>query len=154
MGNLLSDLSCCIFSQKCHKTASSETDTASDNGNSDNSDQVQLNCEGDSDFSECEIEYLECIDDLFNHEESHENEHNLASQNAFDTVILEFTDTNNEKPILLFKQNVLSNYGKFNDWFVQQESIIDDIGLNSFPEEETKFSQKHRNEFLSSFTNI
>jgi len=44
-----------------------------------------------------------------------------------------------------------ADFKLFSDWFDEQSSIIEDIGLNCFPEGEVKFTHKHRNDFFIKF---
>jgi hypothetical protein len=114
------------------------------------------NVDDDSDFSDSEIEKLEFLDTVIDQDTGQQvfSKEPLPSRSAFDNVILEILDTPVEDEILKFKSNVFfSDFKLFSDWFDEHSSIIEDIGLNCFPEGEAKFTQKHRNAFLLNLIN-
>ncbi|CAG2187271.1 unnamed protein product [Mytilus edulis] len=106
--------------------------------------------EVDSDFSESEIDNLEFIENILGTDQELLPDKS-GSRLALDTVLKAFTDTPVEANILVFSDAISKNYQHFHDWFQAQCSIMEDIGLNCFPEGEVKFSQKHRNDYFIKF---
>jgi hypothetical protein len=66
----------------------------------------------------------------------------LHSRNVLDSVLQTFKDTPVEDKIVAFKDAILKNYKLYDDWFHCQSSIMDDIGLNCFPEGEISYCPK------------
>lgn len=149
-GELKFDLSCCRNKNEIDNRIqeNSDTDTGSEIENTDNSAHDVKFIDEDSDFSDSEIDKLEYLENIVDN--SGCRVFQLQSLTALENVSLEFMDTPFEKQITDFKQSIISNYKCFDDWFAKQSSLIDDIGLLCFPEEEKNFSQKHRNEFFLS----
>jgi hypothetical protein len=67
---------------------------------------------------------------------------------VLDSVLQTFKDTPVQDKIVAFKDAILKNYKLYDDWFECQSSIMDDIGLNCFPEGEISYCQKHRNDYF------
>ena len=137
VGEVQHDLSCCRDFKTSHQEAS-DTETAC----SDTDSYRFENVDDDSDFSDSEIEKLEFLDTIIDQDTGQQvfSKETLLSRSAFDNVILEFLDTPVEDEILKFKSNVFSDFKLFSDWFDEHSSIIEDIGLNCFPEGEAKFT--------------
>ncbi|XP_033755719.1 ATP-dependent DNA helicase PIF1-like [Pecten maximus] len=72
----------------------------------------------------------------------------VRSKEALSNVMKEFIDTPMETIMLSFEEDIRHNYQSFDNWFKNQYSVIEDIGLNCYPEDVHKFSQKHRNDFF------
>ncbi|CAG2224499.1 unnamed protein product [Mytilus edulis] len=154
VGELNQDLTCCRNKTQLEKLSYSETESASSDSDacSKTFEKDFIDFDNDSDFSDSEIEKLEFLDTILTDDNQKVfSTDPLPSKLAFDNVLLEFLDTPAEEQILYFKELILKNFNLFNDWFDQQASIIDDIGLNCFPEDKDKYTQKHRNDFFIKF---
>lgn len=150
IGEIRKDMKCCrSSSQDDPAVKCSDTDTCSD----DDLEQFSQDLQNfdDSDFSDSEIEMLEYLHEIIDEDSKQvfTNEP-LPARVALDNVIEEFKDSPVDNEIKRFKDSILNNFKPFNDWYEQQSSVIDDIGLNCFPEG-TKFTQKHRNDFFVKF---
>ncbi|XP_061184608.1 uncharacterized protein LOC133192629 [Saccostrea echinata] len=53
--------------------------------------------------------------------------------------------------MMKFKDVIFKNFYKFDQWFENQWSEIENIGLHSFPEGKIKFTQANRNTFFTTF---
>lgn len=140
VGEVKSDLSCCRHKDNANKDTGLEPD--SDNDKPSDTDDLIAN---DSDFSDIEIEILEHLE---NHPFTNESS---VSKKALDSVILQFIDTPVQQEATVFQTTVCKKFKPYDDWFEEQFSVIEGIGLRSFPEEKEKFTQKHRNDFFVKF---
>jgi len=154
IGVVKNDLSCCNNSYEICSDNPSEygdDDIASDDDNdhhdSDNLDETLIL--DDSDFSDSEIDKIDFIEKHFDLEPNADVF--LHSRNVLDSVLQTFKDTPVEDKIVAFKDAILKNYKLYDDWFQCQSSIMDDIGLNCFPEGEISYSRKHRNDYFMKF---
>ena len=154
IGVVKNDLSCCNNSYEICSDNPSEygdDDIASDDDNdhhdNDNLDETLIL--DDSDFFYSEIDKLDFIENHFDLEPIADVF--LHSRNVLDSVLQTFKDTPVEDKIVAFKDAILKNYKLYDDWFQCQSSIMDDIGLNCFPEGEISYCQKHRNDYFRKF---
>lgn len=154
IGVVKNDLSCCNNSYEICSDNPSEygdDDIASDDDNdhhdNDNLDETLIL--DDSDFFYSEIDKIDFIEKHFDLEPIADVF--LHSRNVLDSVLQTFKDTPVEDKIVAFKDAILKNYKLYDDWFQCQSSIMDDIGLNCFPEGEISYCQKHRNDYFRKF---
>ena len=154
IGVVKNDLSCCNNSYEICSDNPSEygdDDIASedDNDHHDNDNLDETLILDDSDFFYSEIDKIDFIENHFDLEPIADVF--LHSRNVLDSVLQTFKDTPVEDKIVAFKDAILKNYKLYNDWFQCQSSIMDDIGLNCFPEGEISYCQKHRNDYFRKF---
>lgn len=154
IGVVKNDLSCCNNSYEICSDNPSEygdDDIASDDDNdhhdNDNLDETLIL--DDSDFFYSEIDKIDFIEKHFDLEPIADVF--LHSRNVLDSVLQTFKDTPVEDKIVAFKDAILKNYKLYDDWFQCQSSIMDDIGLNCFPEGEISYCQEHRNDYFRKF---
>ncbi|CAG2226885.1 PIF1 [Mytilus edulis] len=159
LGIIRNDLTCCrklnvetSDNESKHDDDDDDDNNDNDDGGGDDSDSTVIfdRLEVDSDFSESEIDNLEFIENILGTDQELLPDKS-GSRLALDTVLKTFTDTPVEANILVFSDAISKNYQHFHDWFQAQCSIMEDIGLNCFPEGEVKFSQKHRNDYFIKF---
>ncbi|CAC5396937.1 PIF1 [Mytilus coruscus] len=155
LGNIRNDLTCCRklnVETSDNESKHDDDDNDNDDGGGDDSDSTVIfdRLEVDSDFSESEIDNLEFIENILGTDQELLPDKS-GSRLALDTVLKTFTDTPVEANILVFSDAISKHYQHFYDWFQAQRSIMEDIGLNCFPEGEVKFSQKHRNDYFIKF---
>ena len=151
VGDFKDDLTCCKLRVNVEITPESENES-DDGGDSDSTIAFWTN--EDSDFSESEIEKLEFLDSVFDNGQDIFPNEPLPSKQTLENVLQDFTDTPVEKQCVDFKTAIMNNYKPFDEWFQKQSSVMEDIGLNCFPEEVVSFSQKHRNDFFLNLIRI
>lgn len=146
LGIIYKDLTCCRGQKD---TKSVEVHDDSPPAPPDTS--VCVNEYADSDFSDSEIEHLDFLDSFIADNILTEGQACSPSKLALDKIITEIIDTPLENDFLLFQKLILCNYEHFDEWFELQNSLIEDIGLNCFPEGSLKYSAKFQNDFFVKF---